>query len=173
MVIAIALTVTGVMLVSKWAADRAARQASTKRLLATGELCINARYPLTSSVLTQIQELSGLRVGLFISLAETDQINLQSSSDTFPFSSESAYSLLPHGWARLKTLNRMSLNWIVLLWPLERASMQLRWQFQILIETQGSVFWSCLKIRTIRAPLRFRHMFFPWPQESVRRLPSL
>lgn len=95
MVIAIALTALGVTLVSKWAAQSESRRASLKRLLSTGELCINASYPLTPSVLTQIQDLSGLSIAIYAKTNAPNPLLLQSFSDRFPksFTGEKAASL--------------------------------------------------------------------------------
>jgi signal transduction histidine kinase len=86
MVIAIALTALGVMFVSKWAADTASKRASLKRLLSTGDLCTNAAYPLTPSVLTQIQDLSGLVVAIYSDSDGSEALTLQASSSRFPTS---------------------------------------------------------------------------------------
>lgn len=86
MVIAIALTALGVMFVSKWAADTASKRTSLKRLLSTGDLCTNAAYPLTPSVLTQIQDLSGLVVAAYSDPDGSGALTLQASSSRFPTS---------------------------------------------------------------------------------------
>lgn len=86
MVIAIAVTALGVMFVSKWAADTASRRASLKRLLSTGDLCTNAAYPLTPSVLTQIQDLSGLMVATYSDFEGSEAFAIQAASSRFPSS---------------------------------------------------------------------------------------
>ncbi len=49
---------------SKWSADRASHTLALERLSRTGKLCFEANYPLTPSVLTQIQDLSGSRLAI-------------------------------------------------------------------------------------------------------------
>ena len=88
MLLAVLATALGVTICSKWFADRAARDATTEHLSSTGRLCVNASYPLTASVLTQIQELSGLRLAI-IRDDESDTSNLRHrqyevSSSAFP-----------------------------------------------------------------------------------------
>ena len=84
MVIAIAVTALGVMFVSKWAADTASRRTSLNRLLSTGDLCIDAAYPLTPSVLTQIQDLSGLVVAIYSDSEGSQPLTVQAASSRFP-----------------------------------------------------------------------------------------
>lgn len=60
MVIAILVTALSVMFLSKWAADTESKRVSLKRLRSKRELCTSPAYPLTSTVFTQIQDLSGL-----------------------------------------------------------------------------------------------------------------
>lgn len=67
MLLAVFMTALGVTFLSKWFADRSAQRATLERLTSTGNLCVNASYPLTSSVLNQIQELSNLKLAIFAS----------------------------------------------------------------------------------------------------------
>jgi signal transduction histidine kinase len=64
MLLAVSATALGVTFLSKWFADRSAQRATMERLTSTGKLCVNATYPLTSSVLNQIQELSNLKLAI-------------------------------------------------------------------------------------------------------------
>jgi len=64
MLLAILATALGVTVCSKWFADIASRRATLEQLSSTGKLCINAKYPLTENVLTQIQELSSLQLAI-------------------------------------------------------------------------------------------------------------
>jgi len=67
MLLAVFMTALGVTFLSKWFADRSAQRATLERLSSTGNLCVNASYPLTSSVLNQIQELSNLSLAIIAS----------------------------------------------------------------------------------------------------------
>lgn len=67
MLLAVFMTALGVTFLSKWFADRSAQRATLERLSSTGNLCVNASYPLTSSVLNQIQELSTLKLAIIAS----------------------------------------------------------------------------------------------------------
>ena len=67
MLLAVFMTALGVAFLSKWFADRSAQRATLERLSSTGNLCVNASYPLTSSVLNQIQELSNLSLAIIAS----------------------------------------------------------------------------------------------------------
>jgi signal transduction histidine kinase len=67
MLLAVFMTALGVTFLSKWFADRSAQRATLERLTSTGNLCVNASYPLTSSVLNQIQELSNLKLAIIAS----------------------------------------------------------------------------------------------------------
>ena len=67
MLLAVFMTALGVTFLSKWFADRSAQRATLERLTSTGNLCVNASYPLTSSVLNQIQELSNLSLAIIAS----------------------------------------------------------------------------------------------------------
>lgn len=67
MLLAVFMTALGVTFLSKWFADRSAQRATLERLTSTGNLCVNASYPLTSSVLNQIQELSTLKLAIIAS----------------------------------------------------------------------------------------------------------
>ena len=80
MLLAVLATALGVTICSKWFADRAARNATLERLTSTGKLCVNAPYPLTESVLTQIQELSSLK----LAIVSDDSTRLISKSSAFP-----------------------------------------------------------------------------------------
>ena len=80
MLLAVLATALGVTVCSKWFADRAARSATLERLTSTGKLCVNAPYPLTESVLTQIQELSALK----LAIVSGDSTRLISKSSAFP-----------------------------------------------------------------------------------------
>ncbi len=84
MLFAVLATALGVTICSKWFADRTARSATLERLTSTGKLCVNAPYPLTESVLTQIQELSTLKLAI---VAE-DSTRLISKSSAFPIDRE-------------------------------------------------------------------------------------
>ncbi len=80
MLFAVLATALGVTICSKWFADRDARSATLERLTSTGKLCVNAPYPLTESVLTQIQELSSLK----LAIVSEDSTRLISKSSAFP-----------------------------------------------------------------------------------------
>jgi len=83
MLIAVLATATGVTFWSKWSADRAAYNATRERLSTTGNLCVNAPFPLTANVLTQIQELSNLRLAILSQVA-LNSIQIESKSADFP-----------------------------------------------------------------------------------------
>jgi signal transduction histidine kinase len=88
MLLAVLLTALGITACSKWFAVRMARNATIERLSSTGRLCVNAKYPLTESVLTQIQELSSLRIAIVYrdksAENDVDAIRLESKSSLFP-----------------------------------------------------------------------------------------
>jgi signal transduction histidine kinase len=88
MLLAVLATALGVTLCSKWFADRATREATQERLNATGILCVNAAYPLTSSVLTQIQDLSSLKLAIVretsASSSSGRQFRVEATSSEFP-----------------------------------------------------------------------------------------
>jgi signal transduction histidine kinase len=77
-VIAIACSVT---LFSKWFADRTSQATTLERLRKTGRLCVEANYPLTSSILTQIQDLSDLKLAIL-----SQDTMFESASSEFPMS---------------------------------------------------------------------------------------
>ena len=74
MLLAVLATTLGVTVCSKRFADSIARDETLERLSSTAKLCVNAPYPLTDSVLTQIQELSAFTLGV----AEVMDLRLQS-----------------------------------------------------------------------------------------------
>ncbi len=84
MLLAVLAAALGVTVCSKWFADRAAKSATLERLTSTGNLCVNAPYPLTESVLTQIQELSSLK----LAIVSDDSTRLISKSSAFPIDRE-------------------------------------------------------------------------------------
>ena len=90
MLLAVLATALGVTVCSKWFADRAARNATLEQLTSTGKLCVNAKYPLTESVLTQIQDLSSLKLGI----VSRDVAN--ATVDSRAFVLESRSSLFPN-----------------------------------------------------------------------------
>ena len=83
MLLAVSAAALGVTFCSKWFADRDARNATLQHFSTTGKLCVTARYPLTASVLTQIQELSSLKLGIVSRDAEKG-LRLDSKSSLFP-----------------------------------------------------------------------------------------
>lgn len=89
MLLAILAIALGVTICSKWFADRASTNAALERLSSTSKLCVNATYPLTPSVLTQIQDLSGLRLAIVLvgGASENDSdhsLEYESQSSSFP-----------------------------------------------------------------------------------------
>jgi signal transduction histidine kinase len=83
MLLAVSAAALGVTVCSKWFADRDARNATLQHFSKTGKLCVTARYPLTTSVLTQIQELSSLKLGI-VSRETEKGLRLESKSSLFP-----------------------------------------------------------------------------------------
>ncbi len=89
MLLAVIATALGVTVCSKWFADMSLRYATLAQLSSTGSLCVNAKYPLTESVLSQIQELSSLRIAIVnrVASAATNSemaFRLESKSSSFP-----------------------------------------------------------------------------------------
>ena len=89
MLLAVLATAMGITLCSKWFADSTARNATLERLSTTGKLCVGAPYPLTESVLTQIQGLSSLKLAIVYTdetLAANGDliIRLEAKSSGFP-----------------------------------------------------------------------------------------
>ena len=90
MLLAVLATALGVTICSKWFADRVARNETLEQLSTTGKLCVNAKYPLTESVLTQIQDLSSLKLAIvFRESANAEKL-------TARFALESKSSLCPN-----------------------------------------------------------------------------
>lgn len=87
MLLAVFFAALGVIVCSKWFADRDARNATLQHFSTTGKLCVTARYPLTASVLTQIQELSSLKLGI-VSRDVKKGLRLDSKSSLFPQSED-------------------------------------------------------------------------------------
>jgi HAMP domain-containing protein len=83
MLVAVLAAALGVTVCSKWFADRSARNATLDHFSSTGKLCANASYPLTVSVLSQIQELSSLRLAI-VATNGSDAVQLESRSNGFP-----------------------------------------------------------------------------------------
>ena len=83
MLVAVTAAALGVTVCSKWFADRDAHNATLQHFATTGKLCVTARYPLTANVLTQIQELSSLKLGV-VSRDGENQLRLDSKSSLFP-----------------------------------------------------------------------------------------
>ena len=83
MLLAVSAAALGVTVCSKWFADRDAHNTTLQHFSTTGKLCVTARYPLTASVLTQIQELSSLKLGIVSRDAEIG-LRLDSKSSLFP-----------------------------------------------------------------------------------------
>jgi len=89
MLVAVFATALGITFFSKWSADRSARAATLERLSSTGTLCVNATFPLSSNVLSQIEELSGLKLAILSfdpmsSQAGPDATKLEATSQGFP-----------------------------------------------------------------------------------------
>lgn len=89
MLLAILATALGVTICSKWFADRSSRNATLSRLSTTGRLCVNAPYPLTEGVLTQIQGLSALKLAIVstnesLSAKGGETMRLEAKSSGFP-----------------------------------------------------------------------------------------
>ncbi len=89
MLLAMLATALGVTVCSKWFADRSSRNATLERLSTTGKLCVNAPYPLTEGVLTQIQRLSALKLAIVyadeaLSATVEDTMRLEAKSSGFP-----------------------------------------------------------------------------------------
>jgi len=90
MLLAIFAAALGVTVCSRWFADRYARNATLQHFSTTGKLCATARYPLTANVLTQIQELSSLPLGI-VSREDEKTLRLESKSSLFPQLDESRW----------------------------------------------------------------------------------
>jgi len=136
MVIAIAMTALGVMFVSKWAADTASRRTSLKRLLSTGDLCTNAAYPLTPSVLTQIQDLSGLLVAIYSDSEGSEVLSVQAASSRFPISMPSSRvaNLAQQGTGLQKIQLAPEGNYNAICLSLPESSSAKRSRFLVLLE---------------------------------------
>ena len=96
MLVAVLATALGVTVCSKWFADRAARNATLHQLSSTGSLCVNAKYPLTENVLTQIQELSSLKLAIVYRDVPTKREASLQDTPNGPFRFESKSSAFPH-----------------------------------------------------------------------------
>ena len=83
MLAAVLAAALGVIVCSKWFADRSARNATLNHFSSTSTLCARATYPLTDSVLSQIQELSSLRLAI-VATNGNETIRLESRSSGFP-----------------------------------------------------------------------------------------
>ena len=83
MLFAVLAAALGVTVCSKWFADRAARDATLEHFSSTANLCRNASFPLTDKVLSQIQELSSLKLAIVITSSD-DAFQWESRSDSFP-----------------------------------------------------------------------------------------
>lgn len=79
MVFAVIGTAALVTYLSKWAAEQSALQSTTDRLQSIASLCVSAPFPLTNSVLTQIENLTQLKSAVVFGDGA-----VQARSDGFP-----------------------------------------------------------------------------------------
>lgn len=87
MVFAVIGTAAIVTYLSKWAAEKSALQSTTDRLQSIASLCVSAPFPLTNSVLTQIENLTQLKSAVL-----SGDGSVQVRSDGFPEGAEELWS---------------------------------------------------------------------------------